>query len=50
MSWQSTNRASMDFDLSSGRTVRYHDPNGPFILSSDEFKATLEDKTGTFWK
>jgi hypothetical protein len=43
--------ASMDFDPSSGRIVRYrHDPNGPFILSSDEIKATLEDKTGTFWK
>jgi hypothetical protein len=51
MLWQSTSRDLYGFDPSSGRIVRYrHDPNGPFILSSDEIKATLEDKTGTFWK
>jgi hypothetical protein len=51
MLWQTTSRGLYGFDPSSGRIVRYrHDPNGPFSLSSDEIKATLEDKTGAFWK
>jgi hypothetical protein len=51
MLWQSTSKGLYGFDPSSGRIVRYrHDPNGPFSLSSDEIKATLEDKTRAFWK
>jgi ligand-binding sensor domain-containing protein len=47
MLWLLTSKGLYRFDPSSGRIVRYrHDPNDPFSLSSDEIKATLEDKTG----
>ena len=50
MMWLSTSRGLYKFDPSTGRTIRYrHDPNNPFSLSSDEIKATGEDRTGRFW-
>jgi ligand-binding sensor domain-containing protein len=48
--WLSTDRGLFRFDPSSGQTIRYrHDPNNVLSLSSDEMKATAEDKRGTFW-
>jgi ligand-binding sensor domain-containing protein len=48
--WLATSRGHYRFDQSTGRTLLYHhDPNNPFSVSSDEIKATGEDKTGTFW-
>jgi ligand-binding sensor domain-containing protein/signal transduction histidine kinase len=50
MIWLATVRGLYRLDPSTGRTIRYrHDPNNPLSLSSDEIKATGEDKEGTFW-
>jgi hypothetical protein len=49
MLWQSTSRGLYGFDPSSGRIVRYrHDPNGPFILSSDEIRQPSKTRQGRF--
>jgi ligand-binding sensor domain-containing protein len=48
--WLTTSRGLYRFDPSNGHTIHYrHDPNNALSLSSDEIKATYEDKKGTFW-
>lgn len=50
MLWLATSMGLYRFDPSNGRTIRYHhDPNDPFSLSSNQIKATVEDKNGSFW-